>query len=142
MKQNKFRKVMAFCFCLAMITVLLLTGCVEEIKSSELPSQESGTLGEGTTVFNVTVVGSDGNEENFEIHTDKETVGEALLEVGLIDGEQGEYGLYIKTVNGETLDYNEDGKYWAFYIGETYATTGVDATKIDTAQTYTLKAES
>ena len=142
MKQNKFGRTIAFCLCLAMIAALLLTGCVEEIKPSEPAKQESGTLGEGSTVFNISVIGSDGAQENFEIHTDKETVGEALLEVGLIDGEQGEYGLYVKTVNGETLDYNEDGKYWAFYIDDTYASTGVDATTIDSTQTYTLKAES
>ena len=51
-----------------------------------------------------------------EIHTDQETVGAALLELGLIAGEESEYGLFIKTVNGLTADYDTDGVYWAFYI--------------------------
>ena len=37
----------------------------------------------------------DGNETNFEIHTDKTTVGEALMEVGLLEGEESEYGLFV-----------------------------------------------
>ncbi len=142
MKQSKMKKIILCCICFAAIAALLLTGCVEEIHLDEPARLESGTLGEGSTVFTLVVVDSDGEEESFEIHTDEETVGEALLKVGLIEGEDGEYGLYIKTVNGETLDYNEDGKYWAFYIGEEYASTGVDSTAIDATQTYMLKAES
>ena len=77
----------------------------------------------------------------FEIHTDKKTVGEALLDVGLIAGEEGEYGLFVKTVNGITVDYEEDGAYWAFYIGDEYATTGVDATDIEEGASYSFKIE-
>ena len=51
-------------------------------------------------------------------------------------------GLYIKTVNGVTLDYDADGAYWAFYINGEYASTGVDATNIEAGATYTLKGES
>lgn len=35
-------------------------------------------------------------ETKFEIHTDKETVGAALLELDLIAGDDSEYGLYEK----------------------------------------------
>ena len=40
----------------------------------------------------------------------------ALLEHGLIAGEETELGLMVKTVNGITADYNVDRSYWAFYI--------------------------
>ena len=75
------------------------------------------------------------------IKTDKETVGEALLENGLIAGEDGQYGLYVKTVNGITLDYDKDGKYWAFYEENTYANQGVDSTPIKEGGVYTFKPE-
>lgn len=83
----------------------------------------------------------DGKETSREIHTDKETVGEALLEQKLIEGEEGDYGLYVTTVNGISLDYNTDGIYWAFYINGEYAQTGVDATNIMDGSTYSFQAE-
>ena len=80
-------------------------------------------------------------EENlvtFTIHTDKDTVGEALLEHKLITGEDGPYGMYITSVNGITADYDTDQAYWAFYIDGEYAMTGVDTTEITEGATYQL----
>ena len=95
--------------------------------------------GEGATVFYFNVVDKDGNETRFEIHTDKTIVGDALQELGLIEGEQGDYGLYVKKVNGITADYNVDGTYWAFYVGDDYGMTGVDLTEIQAGATYAFK---
>ncbi len=74
----------------------------------------------------------------FTVNTDKETVGAALIEHNLIAGDEGEYGLYIKSVNGITADYSVDQHYWAFYIGDEYASTGVDLTEITEGATYKL----
>ena len=74
----------------------------------------------------------------FTIHTDKETVGDALLEHELIAGEEGAYGLYVKVVNGITADYDVDQSHWAFYINDEYAMTGVDTTPIAEGETYRL----
>lgn len=98
-------------------------------------------LGEGSTKFTLTVTDQAGNETEFEIHTDKETVGEALLELGLIEGDEGEYGLYVKTVNGITADYDKDGVYWAFYVNGEYASSGVDSTAATEGDAYSFKVE-
>ena len=98
-------------------------------------------MGEGQTVFPFTVVDVDGKEMAYEIHTDKTTVGDALLELGLIAGEDGPYGLYVKTVAGITLDFEADGRYWAFYINGEYATTGVSSTPIEAGVSYAFKVE-
>ena len=74
----------------------------------------------------------------FSVKTDKSTVGEALLDCGLIEGEAGAYGLYIKKVNGVTADYDIDQSYWAFYENGAYAMAGVDMTEIDESVTYKL----
>ncbi len=74
----------------------------------------------------------------FKINTDKETLGEALSEYKLISGEQGAYGLYIKTVNGMTADYNTDQSYWAVTKNGEYMTTGVDGEKISGGEHYEL----
>ena len=104
-------------------------------------STEATVLGEGAKQFAFTVIDSEGNETAFEIHTDKEMVGEALIELDLIKGEEGPYGLYVKTVNGIAVDYDKDKAYWAFYVNGEYATSGVDTTEITEGDTYSFKVE-
>ena len=96
-------------------------------------------LGEGATSFYFNVVDKEGATTRFEIHTDKTIVGDALTELGLIDGEMGDYGLYVKVVNGITADYSIDGTYWAFYVNGEYGMTGVDQTEIQPGQTYDFR---
>ena len=102
---------------------------------------DAESLGEGAVQFTFTVVDGDGNETSFDIHTDAETVGAALLEQNLIAGEDSEYGLYVKTVNGVTADYDTDGTYWAFYVNGEYAMTGVDSTPVENGAVYAFKVE-
>lgn len=111
------------------------------VDSTENAVADTTVLGEGETEFTFVVVDGDGNETSFEIHTEKETVGDALLELGLIDGDEGDYGLYVKTVTGITADYDVDQTYWAFYINDEYAQTGVDSTNITPGDTYSFKIE-
>lgn len=68
-------------------------------------------------------------------------MGAALLKLGVIAGDDSEYGLYVKTVNGETADYDTDGTYWGFYINGEYAMTGVDATTLEAGATYAFRVE-
>ena len=110
-------------------------------EGQNLDAATEQVLGEGQTQFMFTVVDKDGNATNFEIHTDKETVGDALLEVELIAGEESEYGLFVKTVNGITADYDVDQTYWAFYVNDEYASSGVDTTAIEDGKTYSFKVE-
>ena len=107
----------------------------------ETVSCEVTVLGEGETTFLFTVVDKDGAETVFEIHTDKEIVGDALLELGLIAGEDGDYGLFVKSVNGIVADYEVDKTYWAFYVNGEYAMTGVDATDINAEDFYSFRVE-
>ena len=103
--------------------------------------EDGATLGEGATQFTFTVVDADGNETTATVNTDAKTLGEALLDLGVIAGDDGDYGLYVTTVNGQTLDYDKDGAYWALYVGDQYATTGVDSTELEPGETYSFKAE-
>ena len=91
--------------------------------------------------FKFEVVFADGTTKFYDIKTEKATVGEALIEEELISGEDSQYGLYVLTVCGEYHRYEEDGKYWAFYINGEYGMTGVDKTDIVEGATYTFKAE-
>ncbi len=95
------------------------------------------TLGDGAKTIKVEVKAED-KTVTFTVKTDATTVGAALLEQKLIAGEDGAYGLYIKTVNGITADYETDKAYWAFYVNGEYALSGVDTTDIDESVTYGL----
>ena len=121
-------------------------GAEQDSQSGDVQDESSNhtdttVLGEGATVFGFVVVDKDGKETKFEIHTDKTTVGEALFEQELIEGEEGAYGLYVKKVNGITADYDVDQTYWAFYINGEMAMTGVDVTAVEAGATYTFKVE-
>ena len=82
------------------------------------------------------VVDADGKETKFEIDTDEEFLRGALEKENLIKGDESEYGLMVNEVNGIRADYTADGAYWALYIGEEFAMTGVDTTPITDGQTY------
>ena len=95
----------------------------------------------GAHSFKFVVVDAEGKETSFDIHTDKTTVGEALLDEKLIEGSDSAYGLYVTKVNGIEAIYENDGTYWAFYINGEYASTGVDSTNIEDGATYSFKVE-
>ena len=132
-KNTFFKKALLICLCLVLTaaTVLAMTACKKDDPGDR----------ETPVTFTLKVVDLEGNETVKVIETKKWTVGAALLAEGIITGEEGQYGLYIKTVNGITADYDVDQTYWAFYIGEEYAMTGVDKTDITDGATYTLKIE-
>ena len=150
MKKNGLNKLLALL--LALVMVLALAACGNKDQDNGGAGDDANivtdgvvadgaTVGEGKTAFTVEVVQLDGTSIKFTVNTDKATVGEALLDLGIVAGDTTEYGLYVKTVNGVTLDYNTDGAYWAFYINGEYASTGVDATNIEAGAAYALKAE-
>lgn len=150
MKMTNFKKFLSLCLLTVLIAAMALVsaGCGDNNKptNTETPlvtTSSTGVtvLGEGSKTFDFTVTGYDGIETVFEIHTDKETVGEALLELALLEGEEGPYGLYVKTVNGITADYDKDGKYWAFYIDNEYAMSGVELTPIEEGKVYSFRVE-
>lgn len=151
MKKNAWNRIWTLVLCL-MLTVsvaLLAAGCGgnDAPEQTNAPASETQSapeaveMGEGAVTFQLTVTDAEGKESLFQIHTDKQTVGEALVELGMVEGEDGEYGLYIKTVNGVTVDYDTDGKYWAFYVNGEYATKSVDQTEVAEGASYALKVE-
>ena len=151
-KTNLLSRISSLLLCIVLIAAMALSlgACAADdaknldVKESERPQQvqqDENIVGEGDISFKFIVVDADGKETEFTVKTDADTVGKALLNANLIAGEDGEYGLYVKTVNGITADYDTDGSYWAFYINGEYATTGVDSTEIEDGATYTFKVE-
>lgn len=138
MKKSSIRKVLSLIGCIVLIAAMALsfTGC-----STGKPNETPAETGESVT-FQFVVTDPDGKDTTFDITSDKKTVGEALQEEGLIEGEMGEYGLYVTTVNGITLDWDKDQMYWAFYIDGEYAATSVDLTEITEGVVYSFVAQA
>jgi hypothetical protein len=86
--------------------------------------------GNGNISFIFRVIGPNDSNTIYRIFTNEKTVGDALQKLNIISGEESTYGLYVKTVNGITADYDKDKAYWAFYVDGKYASTGVDKTDI------------
>ena len=144
MKNNSIKKLLALVLAFVLTAAAALSGCSTTPAGTTAPPAETQPvteLGEGAATFELTIVDKEGVTHPYLIHTNVGMVGEALIEVGLIDGEQGPYGMYIKSVLGQTLDYETDGMYWSFYVGGEYAMTGVDQTKIEEGVSYMLKVE-
>lgn len=112
-----------------------------ESQSESQTTVDPSVLGSGATQFTVQVTYKDGSTESFTVRTDKTNVGDALIEVQLIAGEDSSYGWFITTVDGEYHKYEQDGKYWAFYIDGEYAMTGVSSTPVTAGATYAFKVE-
>ena len=85
--------------------------------------------GASKTEITVEVTHGDGSKKTFTVKTDLDTLGEALVEDGLVEGHNDTYGLYIDTVDGETASA-DDNCAWVFTKGGEMVETAADSTPI------------
>ena len=136
--KNKMKTLLTAVLCLMMLACM--TACSKEEETgvwADAKYTEDTELGEGSKTVKV-VVEADEKKITFTIHTDEAILGDALLEHELIAGDESEFGLYIKEVNGITADYDVDQTYWAFYQNGEYMMTGVDGTEFADGDQYEL----
>lgn len=96
----------------------------------------------GNKHITVEVVHKDGSSKEFEYQSTKEYLGEVLEDEKLVEGEKGQYGLFIKTVDGETVpDGSKD--WWCITKNGEMLSTSADQTPIADGEHYeiTLTAE-
>ena len=119
------------------------TGAVQEESSVWDSAQytEDTELGEGANAITFECTAED-RTVTFTIHTDAEHLRAALEDSGLIAGDESEFGMYVKTVNGMSADYEADGYYWSLYVDGEYATTGVDTTPVTDGGSYAFVREA
>ena len=145
MKNHSINKLLSLVLAFVLMAAAALTGCSGAPAETTAPIAPGGAvteLGQGSKSFELTILDKEGVTHAYLIRTDAEMVGQALIELELIDGEEGQYGMYIKSVLGQILDYETDKMYWAFYVNGEYAMTGVDQTPIQADTAYMLKAEA
>lgn len=131
MNKTSCKKVCSLLVCAVLIaTMALFCGCGQKTESpTNTPS----------ITFPFSVVDDQGNQTDFSVTTTKKTVGEALQDEHLIEGDEGQYGLYVKKVNGILAEYESTGTYWAFYVNGELAPKGVDQTPVVAGESYAFK---
>ncbi len=92
--------------------------------------------------FYLEIVSRNGNTAEYGIYTKADKLGDALASMGIIDGEEGPYGLMIESVLGEEHIYETSGYCWMIYVNGEQAQTGVDSIALKNGDTYSLRAET
>ena len=127
----------ALALVLALMLSLAACGAKAEGLWANAAYTEDTELGEGAKTLSVEVTAED-KTITFTIHTDAENLRGALEENGLVSGDESEFGLFLKSVNGIAADYDADGYYWALSKAGEYLMTGVDDTLIADGEQYEL----
>ena len=91
----------------------------------------------GEKHITVQVVHKDGSAKDFNLNTDQEYLGPALVEGGVVEDNQSAYGLYILTADGETADESAQ-EWWNITRAGESLTTGADSTPIADGERYEL----
>lgn len=97
---------------------------------------------EGSKSISIEVVNSEEESVVYELQTDAAYLAEAMEEAkeqGLTyEGEEGEYGLVISSVNGESAVYDTDGAYWSFYVNGEYCNYGVSEQPVEDGDAFEI----
>ena len=140
--QNKI--IVSFALLLCMSLLLSACGSREVLPQvwEDATYTEDTTMGEGSKTVDVYVTAAD-KSVKLTVKTDEEKLGAALLALGIIEGDMGEFGIYIKVVNGMTADYDVDASWWGFNKVLPDGTrdtmmTGVDGVTISDGEAYEL----
>ena len=125
--QGENRKILIAAVCLiAVAAVLLLVWRAASPK---------GVVGDKH--LTVQVVHGDGGSKDFQLDTQEEFLGPALVAGGVVEDNQGAYGLYILTADGETAN-EENQEWWQVTKNGEVLTTGADSTPIGDGEHYEL----
>ncbi len=114
----------AFRFCLVVFAVLIAAMALTCCGKKET-QQGAKTI----TVDIVTPAGETTTTKTVTIHTDAEFLRGALDQEKLIAGDESEYGIYIKTVDGITAN-EANQEWWCITKGGETLFTGADSTPI------------
>ncbi len=136
---------------LLLVLVLLVAAAIIGCGDNDVPVTTDGAetavpverevIGEGEYSFDFTAVAGDGERFEYTVRTDLDTVGDALCSLGLVDGEEGPFGLYVKSVCGVVADYDLDKTYWAFYTDGEMSMVGADAVKCTDVKSVEFRVE-
>lgn len=116
---------------LALVALILVVGVFAGVWFATRPQST-----EGAKAITVHIVHGDRTEKKLEFTTDKEFLGELMVEEGLAQGVDGMYTV----IDGEEAVWNDQTQaYWGFYVNGEYAMQGMDTTPIVDGDVYKLE---
>lgn len=92
---------------------------------------------EGAKTVVVKVIHGDQSTNEFEYQTDEAYLGEVMKSDGLVEGEDGQYGLYITSADGEEADDSKQ-QWWCLTKGGEQVNTSADQTPIEDGDVFEL----
>ncbi len=99
--------------------------------------QNSSSAKTGSKEITVEVIHKDGSKKTFTYQTDEEYLGDLLQKEGLIEGEDGQYGIFVTEVDGEKSVFGQDGSWWQLSENGKPSESGADALPITDQAVYT-----
>lgn len=102
---------------------------------SSVADGSSSEVSASTKTIALQVVHKDGSKKDFTITTEAENLRAALEQEKLVEGEESEFGLFVKTVDGETVN-DADQEWWCLTKGGEMWNNGVDTTEISDGDAY------
>lgn len=127
-----------FAGCAGQNTSSPASGANSSAVDSKVDSTTGSTAGSAAVKnITVTVVHKDGSSKDFPIAASGETLREALEQEKLIEGEEGQYGLFITAADGETAN-SDNQEWWCVTKGGEQVNTGIDGVKIADGDKYEL----
>lgn len=91
----------------------------------------------GAKEITVTVVHADKSEKDFIYQTDEAYLGAVITEEKLVEGTDGEYGMFITSVDGEKADDSKE-QWWCITKGGENVNTSADQTPIEDGDQFEL----
>ena len=91
----------------------------------------------GAKEITVTVVHADQSSKDFVYQTDEAYLGAVIEAEGLVEGTDGDYGLFITSVDGETADDSKE-QWWCITKGGESVNTSADQTPIENGDQFEL----
>lgn len=120
---------------IAVIILIVLVAAAALVWYFNKPTGDTNSLDK---TIEVSIVHGDGTKNDLEIKTNEQFLRGALEQEKLIEGDEGEYGLFINTVDGETAN-SDNQEWWCLNDGEgTMLPTSVDDTAINDGDSYEL----
>lgn len=135
MKKTKILTKLLALALVVLMTLVSLTACGTANTNSDTNSGASEPA--QTISITVKVIAADKSEKTFTIETDKENLGDALLEEGLVTEDEHKAGFYTY-IDGVRADYTKDGAWWCFTKGGETVMVGANELKIADGDTFEI----
>lgn len=96
-----------------------------------------GKTSAGSKTITIDVIHKDESVKTFTEKTEREFLGEVLADRKIVEGEEGPYGLFITTVDGEVAD-DGNQEWWCLTKDGGQVNTSADQTPIADGDKYEL----